>query len=89
VTSVCEAQFLHAPLLNVPSFLAADQVYSDIKRRARDALLMLIEREREGEQVLAEILIRLTSWFARTRNLIGTYVTSGQGSKKLTDWGRS
>lgn len=31
--------------------LATDQVYSEIKRRAKDALLMLIEREREGEQV--------------------------------------
>jgi hypothetical protein len=30
----------------------ADQVYTDIKRRAKDALLMLIEKEREGEQVI-------------------------------------
>jgi hypothetical protein len=30
---------------------SADQVYTEIKRRAKDALLMLIEKEREGEQV--------------------------------------
>jgi hypothetical protein len=31
-------------------------VYTEIKRRAKDALLMLIEKEREGEQVIDLIL---------------------------------
>lgn len=34
----------------------ADQVYTEIKRRAKDALLMLIEKEREGEQVITWML---------------------------------
>jgi hypothetical protein len=35
----------------------ADQVYTEIKRRAKDALLMLIEKEREGEQVITWITL--------------------------------
>ena len=38
-------------------WVPADQVYTEIKRRAKDALLMLIEKEREGEQVITCMLL--------------------------------
>lgn len=36
----------HPPLLTAP-----DNVYADVKKRAKDAVLKLIEREREGELI--------------------------------------
>mmetsp|Transcript_15091 Transcript_15091/g.45575 ORF Transcript_15091/g.45575 Transcript_15091/m.45575 type:complete len:755 (-) Transcript_15091:786-3050(-) len=38
-------------LSNVGLICFRDQVYSDVKRRARDALLTLIDKEREGEKI--------------------------------------
>jgi cullin 1 len=47
-----------------------DQVYTEIKRRAKDALLMLIEKEREGEQVDRALV----------KNVLDIYIRVGMDS---------
>lgn len=48
---------------------AADDVYSDMKRKARDAMLKLIELEREGEQIDRTLL----------KNILGIFQEVGMG----------
>lgn len=47
----------------------ADDVYSDMKRKARDAILQLIELEREGEQIDRTLL----------KNILGIFQEVGMG----------
>ena len=47
----------------------ADDVYSDMKRKARDAILQLIELEREGEQIDRPLL----------KNILGIFQEVGMG----------
>ena len=37
--------------LTLAASACADQVYVEMKRKARDAVLSMVEREREGEQI--------------------------------------
>lgn len=49
--------------------VVADDVYSDMKRKARDAILQLIELEREGEQIDRTLL----------KNILGIFQEVGMG----------
>jgi hypothetical protein len=62
---------LHPPRLNPAPPLPPppDHVYVEVKRRAKDALLRLIEREREGELIdralvknILDIFIEVRGW---------------------------
>ena len=48
---------------------AADQVYVEMKRKARDAVLAMIEREREGEQIDRALL----------KNVLDIFIAVGMG----------
>ena len=48
---------------------AADDVYSELKRKGRDAILQLIELEREGEQIERTLL----------KNILGIFIEVGMG----------
>lgn len=49
--------------------MLADDVYSEMKRKARDAILQLIELEREGEQIDRTLL----------KNILGIFIEVGMG----------
>ena len=55
--------------VNQLSVCVADDVYSDMKRKARDAILQLIELEREGEQIDRTLL----------KNILGIFQEVGMG----------
>jgi hypothetical protein len=48
---------------------AADQVYVEMKRKAKDAILLLIEKERDGEQVDRALV----------KNVLGIFIEVGMG----------
>lgn len=55
-------------LLLPPNFFnPADQVYADVKRNARSAVLKLIEREREGELIDKMLLKNILDIFIEVR----------------------
>jgi cullin 1 len=47
--------------------MVADSVYVEIKKRAKDAILKLIESEREGEQVDKALLKNVLGIFQEVR----------------------
>lgn len=47
----------------------SDLVYAEIKKRTKDALLRLIEREREGELVDRALI----------KNILGIFIEVGEG----------
>jgi cullin 1 len=54
-------------LLLLHLFPPADQVYADVKRNARAAVLKLIEREREGELIDKMMLKNILDIFIEVR----------------------
>lgn len=58
------------PLKDVGLLCFRDQVYADVKRNARSAVLKLIEREREGELIDKMLL----------KNILDIYIEVGMGS---------
>ena len=49
---------------------AADDVYNEIKKRTKDAILVIIDQEREGEQVDRALL----------KNVLEVYISLGMGN---------
>lgn len=54
---------------NLPAAPTADLVYVDVKRRAKDAVLRLIEREREGELIDRALV----------KNILDIFIEVGDG----------
>lgn len=52
------------------SIAAADEVYQSLQERARDAILVLIEKERDGEQIDRALL----------KNVLAIFIEVGMGS---------
>ena len=50
--------------------LLADDVYTQVKQRAKDAMLVAIEQEREGEQIDRSLL----------KNVLGIFIEVGMGT---------
>lgn len=55
--------------------LVTDLVYVEVKKRAKDALLRLVEREREGELVDRALI----------KNILGIFIEVGMGSISASD----
>ena len=50
--------------------LLADDVYTQVKQKAKDAMLVAIEQEREGEQIDRSLL----------KNVLGIFIEVGMGT---------
>lgn len=68
-TPILASLFFAPTMMHSRNVCAADDVYSDMKRKTRDAILKLIELEREGEQIDRTLL----------KNILGIFQEVGMG----------
>lgn len=79
-----------SPLVPHAACAPSDQVYVEVKRRARDAVLKLVEREREGELIDKTLVKNILDIFIEVCVCVGE-VLLGTAVSKMQDivphWG--